>query len=1038
MRTLPMGIFALLLSQGLATINAEEVPTSAATDAFDATHAEKLAAGLKTFREHVRPILVQHCLRCHGGEATEAELDLRNRDSVLRGGTQGPAIVKGDTRASLLYSLVTHSQEPKMPMDANRLDDAAIRHLADWIDNGAPYDGPLIPDGSSPESWTKRKVSDEARNFWSFQPLAKPEVPHTNSAPWSRSAVDSFIQQKLFEQNLSPQPETDKRTLLRRVTLDLTGLPPTLEEQAAFLADESAESFARVVDRLLSSPRYGERWARHWLDIARWGESHGFEHDYDRPTAYHYRDFVIQAFNEDMPFDRFVRLQIAGDEFEPDNPLAWMATGYLAAGVHSTQITKNEVEKHRYDEMDDMLATVGTSMLGLTIGCARCHDHKYDPIPQADYYRLLSAFTTTVRSEREFDLQPEKYLAAKKKFDAEHAPLQAAVERYTQEKIPERFRQWEANRPPQDPVAWRYLELEQMTSEAGATFTPQKDGSVLVTGKNGKFDTYTLIATARSSNITALRLEALADPSMVKSGPGRAENGNFALTDVKVTVASSKEGKSTPWKIASASATFEQKGLPVAATIDGTDTSGWAVDPEFGKDHAAIFRFETPVGLAEGSILAVSLVFKGNTGHNIGRFRLSITSSQELPDIRRPACRIRCSPPWINLPNDALPEEIQKLHQWYCTIDPEWRKLNERVQEHAKGEPKPNLTKVLVSGEGLPPLRLHSQGQDFFEQTFFLRRGEIHHKEGVAELGLQVLMPKDGSLRHRMTSPPSGSSSSFRRASLANWLTDTETGAGNLLARVIVNRLWQHHFGKGIVATPSDFGTRGAPPTHPELLDWLAGELIRNGWRLKPIHKLLVTSAVYAQRSRANEAAINADPENHLYSRWQSRRLEAEAIRDSLLFVSGTLDPTLFGPGTLDMASPRRSIYLTVKRSQLIPMMLAFDAPDALTGIADRATTTVAPQALLLLNNPKVRELARRFAARVAPEDSMSTEEAVNRAYRMALGRPPRSAELSAALQFVDFQTAAYADEKRDKPRDDALTDFCQTLFCLNEFVYID
>lgn len=1043
-------MFTLLLEFSVLVATAGAPPSQSPSDSrssltadteesLDPNHAARLAIGLKIFQRHVRPILVQHCLRCHGGESIEAELDLSDRKKLLHGGESGPAIVKGDSKASRLYQLVSHAQEPKMPMDANRLSDESIQGIADWIDHGAPYDGPLVENGSSPESWTDRKIADEARDFWSFRPLLDAEIPSIQDDGWCRTVVDRFVLQKLLEEGIEPQPSTDRLTLLRRLHLDLVGLPPTIEEQDAFLADTGSDCVEKVVDHLLASPRYGERWGRHWLDVARWGESHGFEHDYDRPTAYHYRDFVIKALNEDMPFDAFVRLQVAGDEVEGDHPLAWMATGFLAAGVHSTQITKNEVEKHRYDEMDDMLATIGTSMLGLTIGCARCHDHKYDPIPQADYYRLLSTFTSTVRSEREFDLEPEKYRKAKRAFDAEHDPLVAALDRYRRERIPERFEQWEKSRPPGDPVEWRVLDFEMASSEVGAEFSRREDGSYLVGGTNGKFDVYTLVAPTLAAGMTALRLEALADPALPKEGPGRAENGNFALTDIKVVVASTADGQPVPVKFTSAAATFEQKGLPIAAVIDDDDRSGWAVDPEFGKDHAALFRFEAPVGAPEGSKITVTLTFKGNSGHNIGRLRLSVATSTETLGLRAEGMPDALLAALHKPPGERSTEEIRRLHDWFRVMDPEWQELHRQVLEHAKNEPKPELTKVLVSGEGIPPLRLHSQGQDFFDQTYFLRRGETDNKEGVAPQGfLQVLMPKASSTSPWIVAPPAGSSSSYRRRSLANWLTDTEQGAGNLLARVIVNRLWHHHFGQGIVATPSDFGSRGAPPSHPELLDWLAGELIRNGWKLKSIHKLLLTSAVYSQRSRAEDAVRRADPENRLLSRWRSRRLEAEAIRDSLLFVSGTLDPGMFGPGTLETSSRRRSIYLTVKRSQLIPMMQVFDAPDALTGIADRPTTTVAPQALLLLNNPNIREQSRQWALHLDSDDTIPWSDVVVRAYRMALGRPPNPREASAAVAFLEDQFASHARENQERSRELAMTDFCQAIFCLNEFVYVD
>ncbi len=725
-----------------------------------------MAEGLAIFTRHVRPLLVRRCLKCHGGETEiQSGLNLATREGLLKGGMNGKAVIPGKSRGSRLNRLIAHAEEPYMPQDAPKLSDAEIGQIASWIDHGAPYDEGLIPSAKPEQPWTERTVDPKVRKFWSFQPLAvtRPPVDAARTA-WPRNPIDAFINQSLDRQNLTPNGEAGPRALVRRVTFDLIGLPPTAAELDAFEADPSPAAYAALVDRLLASPHYGNRWARHWLDLARFAESHGFEHDYDRPTAYHFRDFVIRAFNDDLPYDTFVRWQLAGDEFAPHDSMALMATGFLAAGVHSTQITKNEVEKQRYDELDDMLATTGNAILGLSVGCARCHDHKFDPIPQADYYRLLSAFTTTVRTE--VDLQPRQ-----------------------------------------------------------------------------------------------------------------------------------------------------------------TD--------------------------------------------------------------RRPV-------------------------------------------------------KALIASEGLPPVRLHTQGDDFFKQTFFLSRGDVNQKQGAAPLGfLQVLMRSPDREKHWPAEPPKGSRTSYRRTALADWLTDTQSGAGQLVARVIVNRLWQHHFGHGIVATPNDFGTRGERPSHPELLDWLAAELIRHNWQLKPIQRLILTSAAYRESSEADRAKESVDPLNRFFWRHEKRRLEGEVVRDALLACGNRLDERMFGPGSLDEAQRRRSIYFTVKRSELVPMMQVFDAPEALTSMGDRPSTTIAPQALLLLNNVNVRACARAFAARLLPALDRSPAEAVRGGYRMALCRDPRSDELEDSITFIEQQRALHASdpkaaESQTHARDAALLDFCQVLMCLNEFVYVD
>jgi hypothetical protein len=384
-------------------------------------------------------------------------------------------------------------------------------------------------------------------------------------------------------------------------------------------------------------------------------------------------------------------------------------------------------------------------------------------------------------------------------------------------------------------------------------------------------------------------------------------------------------------------------------------------------------------------------------------------------------------------------EQRATLLTWYRTLDRQWQRLLADVAAHRKEAPRPPLTKVLIASEGVPPLRMHTQGADFFEQTFFLKRGDTDQKEGVATQGfLQVLTRHPDQEKHWQTDPPKGWRTSYRRRALAEWITDVDHGAGHLLARVIVNRLWQHHLGRGIVGTPSDFGLQGDRPTHPELLDYLARELIANGWRLKPIHRLILTSAVYLQSSEINVHNAKIDGENRYFWHRPRQRLQAELIRDAMLSVSGLLDPRQFGPGTLDQKQRRRSIYFFVKRSKLVPTMTLFDAPDALGGMDRRPTTTVAPQALWILNAETVRSYAEAFARRVSPSETTALADVVGTAYHLAFGRRPSPRELTASAAFLEEQMAAYRLENRVNARQLALGDFCQVLLGLNEFVYID
>jgi hypothetical protein len=546
---------------------------------------------------------------------------------------------------------------------------------------------------------------------------------------------------------------------------------------------------------------------------------------------------------------------------------------------------------------------------------------------------------------------------------------------------------------------------------------------------------------------------------MAKGGPGRADNGNIGLSRIRVFASPLNGGETNEIKLVRARATFEQNSntLSIASALDDNAKTGWAVDPKFGTNHAAIFEFDKPVGFEGGTRLGVRLEFDLNTRHNIGRPRLAVTISEQpgfdgdaLPaGIAAILEKLRTSGAQASLsPADRL-----ALVQWWKISEPGWQSLHNKIESHARTAPKPKHTKVLICAEGYPALRMNTQGADFFNETYFLNRGSTDLKKGVAAPGfLQVLM-RDSELEKRWQwQPPAGAKFSGRRRALANWMTDTQQGAGHLLARVIVNRLWQHHFGQGLVATPNDFGAQGTKPTHPELLDWLAAELIRGGWRLKPIHQLMMTSAVYQQSSVISRSVIsksvtrggtgtnslNTGSLNTDYFSPQPRRLEAEAVRDSLLFISGVLDTNMFGPGTLDPSSQRRSIYFTVKRSQLVPAMQAFDAPEPLVSQGTRPTTTVAPQALFLMNSPQVRSWAGAFAKRNSPTPGAPPADAVARAYAVALNRAPTKRERADAVAFIEEQTARYRAEQKPDARELALTDFAQTVFGLNEFIYAE
>jgi hypothetical protein len=1005
--------------------------------AADQPSAEDLAF----FESKVRPILVERCYECHAvtAKTVRGGLLLDSRPTTLAGGDSGPAIEPGNPDDSLLIQAIRYDDPVLRMPPKGKLPDAEIATLVDWVKRGAPDPRIEAPSTAAPNAEKPVLSLEQARQHWAFQPLKDVEPPSVQNATWCRTPIDRFILAKLEAHQLSPAPEADRRTLLRRAAFDLVGLPPTPEQAAAFLENPAPDAFEHLVDRLLDNPGYGERWARHWLDLARWAESHGFEHDYDRPTAYTYRDFVIEALNRDLPYNTFVQWQLAGDELDPQNPLALAATGFLGAGTHSTQITKNQVEKERYDELDDMLATTGTAFLGLTLGCARCHDHKYDPISSRDYYRMLATFTTTVRTEVNLIPNEAEFEQARARHQRDQAFYQTQLDRFERDELPARLAAWESHRSgPNTPPRWVVLEPSKLESQAGASFTRLPDGSFFVEGPNADADVYTLTAACDLADITALRIEALADDRLPHHGPGRAANGNFALTQITLQAGPRFGiGMTVSPRLINAKATFEQTGFPASAAIDDDPRSGWAIDPQIGRDQAAVFEVGQVLRTDSGSTLTISLAFNNNAGHNLGRFRIAVTDAPRPVGLGDDAI-----PPDIRAilavePAARSPEQSAALLAWYRTIDLGWLALKQALDDHARAAPRPEGTKAMICSEGLPAIRLHSQGDDFLPVTHLLRRGDPNQKLEVVEQGfLPVLMTAPNAEKHWQIPPPQDGRTSYRRRALAAWITDTEHGAGGLLARVIVNRLWQHHFGRGLVATPSDFGTQGSPPSHPELLDWLARELIRGGWKLKPIHRLIMSSAVYRQASTPDPACSAADPENTLLSRQNRRRLEAEPIRDAMLAVSGLLDPRQGGPGSLDPSMRRRSIYFTIKRSRLIPMMTLFDGPDGLVPLPVRATTTVAPQSLLLLNSPIVREWAVGFARRVGP--NRCDDHAIARAYWLALTRYPLDHERSAARAFLQSQRDSYSNANLPNPHELALADFCQVLLCSSEFIFID
>ena len=1119
--------------------------------------------GLDFFEAKIRPMLVTHCYECHSAESAgkkklKGGLLLDSRQGWQKGGDSGPAIVPERPDESLLISALNHDSFKMPPKE--KLPEELIAHFTRWIEMGAPdpRDGAAIVATS--------EIDIEAgRTHWAFQPLTNPAAPELNNAEWTRTPVDQFVLARQQAEGIVPNSIADSRTLARRAYFDLVGLPPTPEDLETFVRDAAAnpaDAYERLIDTLLANQSFGERWARHWLDITRFAESNGYAFDGDRPNAWHYRDFVIRALNSDMPYDEFVRLQIAGDLLTDLNVQTTdaaltavnniAATGLLVAGTYTTQQTQKERERSRYEQLDDIVSTLGTSMLGLTVGCSRCHSHKFDPLPQFDYYRLSSCFANVGFADTSINMQPEAFNKAKSDFDAAHAPLLEARAKHEQEHLPDRLKKWLANHVPESPASatsltldvWQHIgpfPAESLEKAFEQRFAPENSIDLTATYLDGTLKwtpqpdwkdatVHNTLLGDSSANYLFRVIESSDEQAVVSLSLGQDDaikvwvNGEQVLTNltsggaaagqntVQVTLRKGRNEvlmkivngagpsgfyfaatpvKSTvladlghwqhvgPFSSTGFDAAFDQTFSPELDTDvtksfdDGklrwTEQATWN-DGEAHNDKLSgtncanyLLRIiESPqpqvLMLSLGSDDGIKVWINGREVLSKKVGRNVAAAGQETATIQLAAGRNELLMKIVNgggatgfyfsASTAATPTDIaaivdavadqrddaqkQKLADWYKGFDSDWLKLNQIVTRHDIQAPKPELKNVFAA-------RVNGTTYQFGEDTYkvyHLRRGNADNKQDEATPGfLQVLMRTDRQEKQWLAD---ATADKMRpgRLGLADWLTDVEHGGGHLLARVIVNRMWHHHFGRGIVATPSDFGTRGEKPTHPELLDWLATELIRGGWKLKPIHKLIMTSAVYMQAGDVTESGARKDPENLLLWRRSSRRLEAESIRDSLLAVSGTLDRKMFGKGTLDQNSTRRSIYFTVKRSQLIPMLQLFNAPDTMQGIASREESTVAPQALVLLNSSIIRDHATKFAAQVRPNTETSIEQTIERAYQMALSRPATPTEQTSMQKFIQQQQKSRETDANAEAL--AVRDFCHLILCMNEFVYID
>jgi hypothetical protein len=992
------------------------------------------------FNRDVQPILSQHCFKCHGPAQQEGGLRLDLREAALGEADSGArAIIPGDVqRSELLRRVTSHVEGYRMPAEGEPLAQQSIAVLRAWIAAGAPYE-----------------------KHWAFQPPRRPALPAVQHADWCRNPIDYFILARMEAAGWQPSPPADREKWLRRVTLDLTGLPPTVQEIDDFLADKRPDAAQRVVDRLLASPRFGERWARPWLDAARYGDSNGYQRD-NRREAWAYRDWVVQALNADMPFDQFTIEQMAGDLL-PGASLSQR----IATGFHRNTLVNIEAgtdpEEERVNAVVDRVNTVATVWLGLTLECAQCHDHKYDPFTQRDYYQLYAFFNGTedeirkVGSRRDF-VGPWVELPLTGEQQQRRAELQAQIAD-VQSRLDASLRAARAQLDTQIAQAsrqqagprWHVLEVLEAVATGGARLVLQEDGSLLATGPNPPHATYTVTTQTRVTGITAARLEVLTDPSLPDGGPGRGDRPNFILSELALEMASVNDPTQVfPVPIASASADFSQNGYPVAAAIDGNTKTGWAINPEFSKPHTAVFVLKEPAGFSEGTRLTFRLDQQYGQQRTIGRFRLSVTSDaiDNAPaddEIRRilalpPSQRTAKQQQQLEEHFLAGVPEIQRLRQQLAQLQQQLASIAPYTALVMKEMPQPRPTHVLQRGDFLKPgdevqpgvpAALHPLRHLLSTSAAGVRaRAHPQRPQTPEEVHTQpqarsgpIEQPPDR--LHAATSDPSRRPN---RLDLAHWLVDENNP---LTARVTVNRLWAELYGRGLVTTPEDFGTQGQPPTHPELLDYLATEFMQQGWSVKHMLRLMVTSAAYAQDSRVTPELWRRDPENSWYARGPRFRMDAEMIRDSLLAASGLLSQRLYGPPVFPYQPPgvwnhigqtdnnyvqsqgddqyRRALYVYLRRSVPYPSFVNFDMPSREQCVVQRSRSNTPLQALTLLNDPVYVEAAGSLAGLLLRElPQASAQERIVYAFRRVLGRTPRSDELALLRDAYAQELAHY------------------------------
>ena len=972
-----------------------------------ALHAQEIS-----YNRDIRPILSENCFSCHGPDKSARKADRRlDTADGSRAEIDGVrAIVPGDlAKSDAVVRIESHDADEKMPPPKSdkKLKPEQIALIKKWIAQGAKYEP-----------------------HWSFIAPQKPALPGVRGQESGvRNPIDAFILARLEKDGLKPSPEADKPTLIRRVTFDLTGLPPTPAEIDAFLADQSPDAYGRLVARLLASPRFGEKMAVHWLDLSRYADTHGYHLDAGR-DMWKWREWVIEAFNKNLPFDQFILWQLAGDLLPNATTEQKLATGFCRNNMINFEggaIAEEYLTNYIFDRVN----TFGTAFLGLTVNCTQCHDHKFDPLTQKEYYQLYAYFNAV----------PEKGLDGSKGNAAPvlkvPTPEQDAMIAALGKKIADAEKQfgeltaradtaqaaWEKTVAVQTPPNWTVLAPAAAKSLSGAALAVQPDHSILASGTKGGKDHYEITARTDRTGMTALRLEALTDPSLTGGGPGRAGNGNFVLTGIEVEARSVADPKQTAKvRFVAAEADYSQATYEVAKVIDGVAQTGWAVDGDTKHEgRTAWFVAEKPFGFPGGTELHVRLDFEsGFAGHSIGRARLAVTADAAAGSLGKAPAAIAQILAVPADKRDAKQRETLQKH------------YRETVSPILK-EPAAQLEKLraeLATAQKQVPNVMVMQQMDKPRETHILVRGQYNQPGETVGPGTPASLP------------PLPADAPPNRLGLARWLIDPQHP---LTARVAVNRFWKNFMGTGIVKTVSDFGAQGEWPSHPELLDWLAVDFVASHWDVKHLTQLIVTSATYKQSARVTPEMKERDPYNRLYARGPRFRLSAEEIRDSALAVSGLLDPRIGGPS----ASPyqpdglwqelssrkdsgnwtaqvfvqshgpdlyRRSMYTFWKRTCPPPQMQTFDAPDRETCTVSRERTNTPLQALVLLNDPTYVESARILAERMMTQGGTTPAERIRFAFRLATARPPTERETTVLTELFQKQKTRYAAS-----RDDAL-----------------